>query len=557
MHQIGSAHATSRRARRGVVALALAGALLAACSSSSGHASKSTTSTQPATVAAARKCARPTPAPVTATPVAGSTTDWTLTSFDGAQIRLHWFPLTTATAAHPRPTVLMGPGWGLAGDTNTKAVGILGSIDINSLQQAGYNVMTWDPRGFGQSTGTVEIDSAAAEGRDVERLIDWVATQPGAQLDAKGDPRVGMIGGSYGGGIQVTVAAIDCRVDAIVPMLAWHSLVTSLDKAATPKAGWSGVLYGATAGRTVDAHIRSAYQSSTADGTIDAEDTAWFASRGPGDLVSRITAPTLWVQGTVDTLFTLDEGIQNYRIMRAHGVPTAMLWFCGGHGVCLTNQGDATRVQRASLAWLKRYLDRDTSANTGPRFDFIDQDGDRYTASDYPVKTGAPIVAHGTGTLSLTAAGGAGPAHAPAGSKDLLAPLSSPITPARAANAVNVPVNFTKSAVLVGAPRVTLTYTGTAPAGTRPTRVFAQLVDDTTGVVVGNQITPIDVTLDGKSRTTTVPLEVIAFTARSNAHVTLQLVATTVAYAQPRLGGSVHFDTITLSLPVASSLAPQ
>ena len=60
---------------------------------------------------------------------------------------------------------------------------------------------------------------------------------------------------------------------------------------------------------------------------------------------ARITIPTLIVQGTVDNLFTLDEGIQNYRILRDHGVPTAMMWFCGGHGVCLTDPGIRTAVR--------------------------------------------------------------------------------------------------------------------------------------------------------------------------------------------------------------------
>ena len=62
--------------------------------------------------------------------------------------------------------------------------------------------------------------------------------------------------------------------------------------------------------------------------------------------------------------------------------------------------------------------------------------------------------------------------------------------------------------------------------------MFAQLVDDSTGIVLGNQITPIEVTLDGKAHTTTVPLEMVAFTAKPGAHLTLQLVATTAAYAQ-------------------------
>jgi hypothetical protein len=44
--------------------------------------------------------------------VAGVEHDFTMTSFDGTQIRLHWFPLD-----HAAPTVLMGPGWGEAGAT--------------------------------------------------------------------------------------------------------------------------------------------------------------------------------------------------------------------------------------------------------------------------------------------------------------------------------------------------------------------------------------------------------------------------------------------------------
>ena len=100
---------------------------------------------------------------------------------------------------------------------------------------------------------------------------------------------------------------------------------------------------------------------------------------------------------------------------------------------------------------------------------------------------------------------------------------------------------------------MTLTYRGQVKTDTRPTRVFAQLVDPTTGFVLGNQITPIAVTLDGAEHTTTVPLETIAFTLKPGAHLVLQLVATTVAYAQPQLGGGVDIKA-HLSLPVAAGL---
>lgn len=485
--------------------------------------------------------------------MAGVASDWDLSSFDGTKIRLHWFPAPRASATRRAPTVLMGPGWGLAGDTNTSSAAVFGAASIGSLWQSGYNVLTWDPRGFGQSGGTVKVNSAQFEGRDVQRLIDWVATQPVAQRDGPNDPRMGMVGGSYGGGIQLIAAALDCRIDAIVPEVAWHSLTTSLYKANTPKNGWSQILVGLTKGRSVDPHIPHAYQASVTSGVIDQDDRTWFAQRGPGDLVARITVPTLIVQGTVDNLFTLDEGIQNYRILRDHGVPTAMVWFCGGHGACLTDPGPE-RVRSTLAHWLDRYVKRDTAIETGPRFDFVDQNGTRYTADDYPLPTGTPVTADGRGTLRLLAEGGSGPAKLPAGNTNVVASVAAGITPAQANNAVNVDIAFASPSVVVGAPQLTFSYHGTTPTGNKPTRVFAQLVDDATGIVLGNQVTPIEVTLDGREHQVSVPLEVVAFTGRAGARVTLQLVATTVAYAQPRLGGTIQFGDIHVSLPVAKGL---
>ena len=51
-----------------------------------------------------------------------------------------------------------------------------------------------------------------------------------------------------------------------------------------------------------------------------------------------------------------------------------MVWFCGGHGVCLTGSGEAGHVEHAVLSWLGRYLKRDTSVQTGPRFEWLADD---------------------------------------------------------------------------------------------------------------------------------------------------------------------------------------
>ena len=264
-------------------------------------------------------------------------------------------------------------------------------------------MLTWDSRGFGQSGGTVTVDYKDNEGRDVQALIDYLAQQPEARLDGPGDPRVGMHGASYAGGIELVAAGIDPRIDAIAPDIAWHSLLTSLYKEETVKGGWALALYGAGvptsglegivgAGRRPDGlpgsphHLRVRQGAST--GKLSAEDRAWFDSRGPSALVDRIRVPTLLVQGTADTLFTLNEAITNFRILRGNGVPAKMMWFCGGHGACLTGSGEAGHVERAVIAWMKRHLAGDKGVDTGPRFEWLADDAKWRSAERLPAARG-------------------------------------------------------------------------------------------------------------------------------------------------------------------------
>ncbi len=153
------------------------------------------------------------------------------------------------------------------------------------------------------------------------------------------------------------------------------------------------------------------------------------------------------------------------------------------------------------------------------------------------------------------ATGGSGPITAyPAGQQ--LGSLVAPITPAPATNAVDVPVHFARSGVIVGAPRLVLTYSGPWRPG--PGRPGSSPSSSTRqpGVVLGNQVTPIDVTLDGATHTTTVPLEIVAYTAapvlgrRTAAGGHHRLLRTAPAR------GSVTFSAVHLTLPVASTLTP-
>ena len=128
--------------------------------------------------------------------------DYVVTSFDGTPIVAHFFPAPDLKAGERQPTVLYGPGWSGAGQTDTTEGSTVEQVGIARLLKAGYNVVTWDPRGFGGSGDVAHVDGPDYEARDVSAVIDLIATQSEARLDAAGDPRVGMVGGSYGGGIQ-------------------------------------------------------------------------------------------------------------------------------------------------------------------------------------------------------------------------------------------------------------------------------------------------------------------------------------------------------------------
>jgi ABC-2 type transport system ATP-binding protein len=492
-------------------------------------------------------------------PAVASAQTATVTSFDGTAIHVNFFTAVGLPAGGRAPTVMLGPGWSSAGDTNaTDSTDVTtGAPGVGTLRRAGFNVLTWDPRGFGASGGTVEVDSPQYEGRDVSAMITWLSHQPQARLDRAGDPRVGMAGGSYGGGIQLVSAAIDRRIDAIVPDIAWHSLVTSLYKQSTGKLGWSSVLYGlgSALGR-LDPIIGQSFGAELLGQPLTAAELGFYASRGPGDLIAKIRVPTLLIQGTADNLFTLQEAVTNYEILRRNGVPVKMLWFCGGHGICLTDPGDTSLIDRDTIAWLDRYLKREPSIQTGPVFSWVDQAGVEHAGSDYPLAASAPLSAGGAGTLALTEAGGSGPVL-PSPSAGALGTVAAPITPARATNAVDVTVSApARSALVVGAPRLTLTYTGLGTGETgSSTTIYAQVLDDATGKVLGNQVTPVPIKLDGARHTLTESLELLSATDRPGETFTLQLAASTVAYQAQRATGAVRFANIHIELPTVDPSA--
>jgi ABC-2 type transport system ATP-binding protein len=535
-------------------------------------------------------------------PVAGAK-DVTITSFDGTKIAAHWFVGKGVGAGERAPTILEGPGWSQGGDTQSQGASGAGAIfgvpGISNFISHGYNVLTWDPRGFGQSGGTVEIDDPRYEGRDVQALIDWVAKQPEAQMDqscsttrrrakrgkrrarsrvtcatSPNDPTIGMAGASYGGGIQLVAAGLDKRIDAIAPTIAWHSLLTSLFPEGNIKFGWGSILEGigvegtlpgglnapATAAGRQDPHFYSILANGVATGTTTQDDLNWMASHGPGDLLNRIHVPTLIMQGTVDTLFPLDEGVANFnqignnslrtatikakaKSKRKRGrrspsgvqrVPVKMIWFCGGHGACLTGAGAGSNyLDQRQVAWFDRYLRGQQSTDTGPKFAWIADDAQLRGSDAYPLKPAGQLTASGSGRLPIAPGQGSG----------------GLIFATAAANAVNLTVpGPATDANVVGAPHLDLTYQGTAAPSS--TWIYAQFVNPRNGTVLGNMATPIPVTLDGQPHSISRDLEIVAGRAPVGGGYTLQLTASSSLYDIQRSAGAVTFNGIDVTMPL-------
>lgn len=480
-----------------------------------------------------------------------SARDAIVTSFDGTQLTVHFYGPTTPPAGGVAPTVLVGAPYPSPGETRAdEDVG--DRIGIATLRRAGYNVLTWDPRGIGTSAGSIMFDSPAVEGRDMRAIIDFVAAQPEAKLDAPGDPRLGMSGTSYGATIQYIAAALDTRVDAIVPDIGWESLTTALMRGGAVKTGWLAALCGldnvpgAVDGdaSVIDVKPTNAGEELKAAcvegvrGRLSTGSRKWLADHGPGSLIGRIRAPALIMQGTTDTLFPLDQASAAFAALRRNNVPVSMLWYCGGHVACESDAGDPRTLSRAGLAWLNRWLRPDPSIDTGPRFRWLADDGVWREGPDFPLASSGALEAVGSGSLKIAEADsplrGLGRAAAPASnSVDVRFPAPS------------------GEADLVGNPRVRLVYRGRA----EPERTFlyAQIVDGEADRVVGGLATPLPVILDGRERTVERPLEAIAERGGPASLYRLQITPGAATYELQRSKGRVSVYGAFGSLPLVDA----
>ncbi|MFI8785032.1 CocE/NonD family hydrolase [Streptomyces sp. NPDC055105] len=335
-------------------------------------------------------------------------------------------------AAHTAPAVLATNGFGGSkSDGSTDAIG-------KAFAARGYVGLVYSGLGFGKSGCLVSLDDPRVDGAAASGLVDFLAGTRAADdgtkadyvtKDGRGDPRVGMIGGSYGGAIQLATAAVDHRVDALVPMITWNDLAYSLDPnnaadRSVPGAfkwQWTNGFYLIGEGQpllepsldpsrinkltclhfvtdaceTISTLNSGRYPSDKAGPMLD-----YARSVSPVSYLKQVKAPTLLVQGQSDSLFNLNEAQATYGTLKAQGTTTKMIWQSWGHSGGLTDpasgelnlaQGnlETSYVGKRVLAWFDRYLQHKKDVDTGPAFayyrDWITDPGQTYaTAQSVP-----------------------------------------------------------------------------------------------------------------------------------------------------------------------------
>lgn len=318
-------------------------------------------------------------------------------------------------AAHPAAAILTTNGFGGSkGDQKSMA---------QAYADRGYVVVSYSGLGFGNSGCLIQLDHPDWDGKAASALIDFLGggrpADDGTKIDyvihddvdhagvrQANDPRVGMMGGSYGGQVQFAAAKVDARLDSIVPQITWNDLAYSL--APNNTGAPTGVRYADTApgvekyqwvsgffalgvagtgpssaGSQDSSHLGPCPNFNAmacqikvkmdATGYADKDGIAFARTASVSSYISAIKIPTFLAQGQADTLFNLNEAVATYDALRGQGTPVKMLWKSNGHSGGLKDteynaaNPEAAYASRAYLEWNDFYL---RGIGDAPKLDF-------------------------------------------------------------------------------------------------------------------------------------------------------------------------------------------
>jgi len=497
------------------------------------------------------------------------------------------------------PAVLLAHGFGGSKDD------LAGQAQ--DLARAGYVAVTWSARGFGRSTGRIHLDDPTYEVADARVLVSRLNSRPEVRRDVAGDPRVGVVGGSYGGALALMLGASDPRIDAVAASITWNDLAdaffpqdattprpvdsspptaesavspAAVSRAATPgpfKQLWASRFFvGAVAvGRSVDPScgrfdpvVCRLFLETSATGAASPELLTLLHAHSPKPMLADLKAPTLLVQGMHDSLFGLDQADATARTLATQGTPVSVRWMDGGHdGTSSTADSDTAAIR----AWLDHYVGSSRKPAVGtpiplPPFVFAQPLARRQTAATLS-GADAPYVRAAT-SVSVPIDSAVKPLVNPPGAQ----PASVTLLPVSGALASTLPsyplaalpgqsAAFDTTAIpqgltIVGSPRVRLLVRSSGTSST----LFLSLWQVTGGSVTlpRQLVAPVTVaTTPGQAVAVDVTLPAATWVVPQGSTLRVLVTSTDSTYAAPRASRTDQVAVSDLRLPeVASSPLP-
>lgn len=292
------------------------------------------------------------------------------TDFLSENVRLtaQWF-YATENEGRKLPTVIMAHGWG-ATAANFRQ-------DAVDLARAGYLVMLFDYRGWGDSDGRVMLTSGrpapmgapvvatfTAEVRELRGYIDpweqgedWLNAISYAASDPMVDTgRIGIRGSDLSGGHVIAVAAQDARVKALVSQVSRVDARPSKPYQPDPARVIADANAAASAIATGQAPYptdRARPVSDLADALVGAPVGAKVVRWAPVDEADRVTAPALFVLAQNEELFsnTNNGQLACERVMGPRKL--VMLPKINHYGIY---GAERARAITAAIDWFDKYL---------------------------------------------------------------------------------------------------------------------------------------------------------------------------------------------------------
>ncbi|MFE7800862.1 CocE/NonD family hydrolase [Nocardia sp. NPDC057440] len=496
-----------------------------------------------------------------------------------------------AVASTPVPAILGTNGFGMS------KADLVGTGAMLAAQ--GYAALMYSGLGFGASTCKVSLDNPEWDGRAAQQLVSFLGgatgiayTDPALKIPAAPidfvrtdqqstsgqrldhDPRVGMLGGSYGGAVQFAAAATDPRIDTIVPMITWNDLSYSLspDGAVGPagrgtggtgaiKSTWAtafaamGALSPGVQGYLAEPSralpcpnladpVCPALSVSLTQGFAGDAEAEYLQSTSVADYIDRVRVPVLLAQAQHDTLFDLQEATATYRGLKQRGVEVSMIWHYRGHGGDripgeLTEKApnrETDYLVSRYMGWFDRHL-KGAPIAAAPEFSWF-RDWVAYDGNAEPAYAFAPSLDDAATLTDLPLTAGAQQLR------------SGPeATPEATATWTSEPL--TADLAQVGAPQVALKVSGaTAANATEAAVLFMTVYDlapDGTATAVGNTV-PTRVSSDSTVQVT-VPAAVHRF--QPGHRVQVAVSGTANGFRSGLVSRDVSVAVAALSLPVA------